>query len=589
MALNRLRFNRTSATTTTTTSAIMQRIRSIPDREGIQRNRHNDAQQLLGNGGRGRGLSSGGGGEDNSDWNLEQELEQHRQQEPPQQQEQGIWNWRGDGEQRWRERRGWSNGNNYSGWEETPSSRGGGTAGGRGWWEGDRGAGGGRGEGRVSSRRGRAGRGDWDYRAKGDNDWERWPRSAEFRPRDGRFIRSHHDEERYWCSAENELPAAPHEKFVIASYNILADKNAFEHYNEMYYHIPNWLMNWDRRRATLVEELGRFSPDVMCLQEVDKYDDLHREFQRMGYRGAYKGRTGGARDGCAMFWKPTRFSLLEETSIQFNELDLRDNVAQLCVFQTIAGTEEKDLTSESQDTNGGYKRGPGSIVIIGNIHVLFNPKRGDVKLGQVRVLLESAHALSQKYGGAPVTIAGDFNSTPNSDLYKFLSTSELDISYLNRATMSGQVTAANGSPMASISPDGQGSSNDRAGGGSKHNPVKRKWHWTREELLAATGTLDCTALRHNLNLRSAYSQIKGEEGCRDAQGEPLVTTFHKKFMGTVDYIWHTEGIDTVKVLDMLPVHVLERTRGLPSKKWGSDHLALACELAFLPGVEPNMP
>ncbi|CAM6094330.1 unnamed protein product [Calypogeia fissa] len=38
----------------------------------------------------------------------------------------------------------------------------------------------------------------------------------------------------------------------------------------------------------------------------------------------------------------------------------------------------------------------------------------------VRVLLESAHALSQKYGGAPVTIVGDFNSTPNSGLYKFL-------------------------------------------------------------------------------------------------------------------------------------------------------------------------
>ncbi|KAL3696710.1 hypothetical protein R1sor_010786 [Riccia sorocarpa] len=110
----------------------------------------------------------------------------------------------------------------------------------------------------------------------------------------------------------------------------------------------------------------------------------------------------------------------------------------------------------------------------------------------------------------------------------------------------------------------------------------RRWHWTPEEIVAATGTVDETVVRHKLNLRSAYTEIGGEGGCRDPLGEPLVTTYHKKFMGTVDYIWHTEGLDTVRVLDTLPVNVLERCQGLPSRKWGSDHLALACELAFHP-------
>ena len=31
---------------------------------------------------------------------------------------------------------------------------------------------------------------------------------------------------------------------------------------------------------------------------------------------------------------------------------------------------------------------------------------------QVRILLEKAHAISQKWGNAPVALAGDFNSTP---------------------------------------------------------------------------------------------------------------------------------------------------------------------------------
>ena len=32
---------------------------------------------------------------------------------------------------------------------------------------------------------------------------------------------------------------------------------------------------------------------------------------------------------------------------------------------------------------------------------------------QARLLMEKAHAISEKWGKAPVTIAGDFNSTPN--------------------------------------------------------------------------------------------------------------------------------------------------------------------------------
>nr|GEW49467.1 carbon catabolite repressor protein 4 homolog 5 isoform X3 [Tanacetum cinerariifolium] len=43
---------------------------------------------------------------------------------------------------------------------------------------------------------------------------------------------------------------------------------------------------------------------------------------------------------------------------------------------------------------------------------------------------------------------------------------------------------------------------------------------------------------------------------------------------------HTDDLVPVKVLETLPIEDLEKTRGLPSKVWGSDHLALVCELAF---------
>ncbi|KAK4341208.1 hypothetical protein RND71_039709 [Anisodus tanguticus] len=52
------------------------------------------------------------------------------------------------------------------------------------------------------------------------------------------------------------------------------------------------------------------------------------------------------------------------------------------------------------------------IFLVGNIHVLYNPNRGDIKLGQVRLFLESAQRLSQEWGDIPVVLAGDLNSMP---------------------------------------------------------------------------------------------------------------------------------------------------------------------------------
>ncbi len=57
------------------------------------------------------------------------------------------------------------------------------------------------------------------------------------------------------------------------------------------------------------------------------------------------------------------------------------------------------------------------LLAVGNTHVLFNIKRGDIKLGQLRLLLESmVHAAQHKAPGRDVlnVITGDFNAAPHS-------------------------------------------------------------------------------------------------------------------------------------------------------------------------------
>ncbi|KAM3246152.1 hypothetical protein P3L10_007919 [Capsicum annuum] len=137
---------------------------------------------------------------------------------------------------------------------------------------------------------------------------------------------------------------------------------------------------------------------VANTKEVDKYYDLPNILEKAGYLGAYK--------------------LLEGESIELRQYGLRDNVAQLSVFE---GTD-----------------------------ICVKPSQGDSYLGTFicyifqaaemlsLVKLDLAHILSEKWDHVPIVLAGDYNSTPQSPIYKFLSSSELNLMLRNRKELSGQ-------------------------------------------------------------------------------------------------------------------------------------------------------
>ncbi|KAK7260860.1 hypothetical protein RIF29_27159 [Crotalaria pallida] len=228
-------------------------------------------------------------------------------------------------------------------------------------------------------------------------------------------------------------PPPPHcKRFTILSYNILADYLAWEHRGALYSHIPPRMLDWQWRKRSIIFELGLWSANILCFQEVDRFHDLEEELRLKGYSGIWKMRTGNPIDGCAIFWQISRFKLLYEESIEFNKLGLRDNVAQICVLEFI--NQNRFVSSSLTDS---------SKIVVCNIHVLFNPKRGEIKLGQVRVLLDRAKAVSKLWNNAPVVICGDFNCTPKSPLYNFISEQKLDLSGIERDKVSGQASGRN--------------------------------------------------------------------------------------------------------------------------------------------------
>ncbi|KAH1234192.1 Carbon catabolite repressor protein 4 5 [Glycine max] len=314
------------------------------------------------------------------------------------------------------------------------------------------------------------------------------------------------------------------DKVLVVSYNILGVENASNH-PDLYSNIPHSFLEWDRRKRLILEEINNYNASILCFQEVDHFNDLDDLFQNSGFKGVYKARTGEAQDGCAVFWKDKLFKLLHQEDIEFQRFGMRNNVAQLCVFEANHDKKESDACNLTTMTPSTGKR----RFVVGNIHVLFNPNRGDIKLGQ------------------------------------------LDIQLHDRRNMSGQLEIQTNRVFRSQIGDDASIS---------MSVSRQLYRWSVEELRLASGAEGVTRLQHQLKLCSAYSGVPGNHRTRDDIGEPLATSYHSKFMGTVDYIWHSEDLIPVRVLETLPIDTLRRSRGLPSEKWGSDHLAVVCEFAF---------
>ncbi|XP_047314253.1 carbon catabolite repressor protein 4 homolog 5-like [Impatiens glandulifera] len=375
---------------------------------------------------------------------------------------------------------------------------------------------------------------------------------------------------RKWLSSSRNCDPFT-DRIIFMSYNILGTQNATNH-PDLYAKVLPKYLDWNRRKSLLYKEIGCYNADIMCLQEVDRFNEIDALLINDGFVGVHKERTGDSCDGCAIFWKDKLFTLLHQENMEFDKFGLRNNVAQFCVLKIKQRKSRSNI--DNQISSAHFPR----VLLVGNIHVLFNPRRGDIKLGQMRLFLEKAYELSQEWGKIPVILGGDMNSMPKSAMYKFLASAELDLLLNDRKNICGQIDASESRAF-------QSNNYHQARNYHMCSSWNSAWRmhsnrWSDEELRNATGS-QVTQLQHPLRLQSAYSGVHGNSRTRDRCGEPLATSYHSKFMGTVDYIWHSQGIVPVRVLETLPLDVLRKMGGLPCKKWGSDHLALVCELAFV--------
>lgn len=124
----------------------------------------------------------------------------------------------------------------------------------------------------------------------------------------------------------------------------------------------------------------------------------------LGYECEYLQRTRGKVDGCATFYKKDKFRLEEARQVHYyqegSSLTNRDNVGLILRLSPNSGQE-------------GF--------CVANTHLLYNPKRGDIKLLQLVKLMAELDHMVPNFQSNPVILCGDFNARPHSFMYKFIS------------------------------------------------------------------------------------------------------------------------------------------------------------------------
>ncbi|KAI5066267.1 hypothetical protein GOP47_0018891 [Adiantum capillus-veneris] len=343
------------------------------------------------------------------------------------------------------------------------------------------------------------------------------------------------------CTIDDEVSS-----FRLVSYNILAQSYVKSAY---FPHSPSPCLRWKVRSKALLERLLSFEADILCLQELDEFESFFKgQLDSHGYSSIYVKRPGKKKDGCGIFYRSSRLSLVESAVIQYNDLVPQSGESNVdpSTFAVVASSNDD---SSGDDPDRGDPNDPrirlkrdcvgiiaafrvshalDSTFVIANTHIYWDPDWVDVKLAQAKHLVARVSSFQSLLSSKlcikiPVVICGDFNSTPGDQVYSYLTSA--DQSVLDDAT-------------------------------------------------ASSADQGC------LPLHSLYASMKEE---------PHFTNCTPDFTGTLDYIFFS-SFDTLKPVSLLEVPFAESEDvkgGLPNYNHPSDHLPIGTDCMIWGPKEPR--
>ena len=383
-------------------------------------------------------------------------------------------------------------------------------------------------------------------------------------------------------SYEPKAAAAP--DFSLMTYNILADMLCT---TEQFPKTEISILDWEHRKALLLAEINAHTPgkrsqqrttltaallhlpplntshhlttpphhslpsslhtDILCLQELqgnaagagadDHHAALSEALRDHGYDGRYvrKTKRNGigwphTQIGNALFWRENTFEFLEHVEVL------------IAVMLNAACEDEPSRAHFGRGAQVGlcvalrHIRSGQEIVAV-TTHLSCNFQEPWTQVAQVHTVLSSAAALAKKYGpSTPVVLGADLNSIPGSGVYHLVASGTLSASHPHLKIIAEHVEF----------PDFSGNG-DSGGGKDVHQPI-------------------------DFGGRSVYATLLGQE--------PLFTNFTPGFVGTLDYIFASNGLTPLQVLNLPSEDAVRQEGHLPASQFPSDHCSLFARFAI---------
>lgn len=357
------------------------------------------------------------------------------------------------------------------------------------------------------------------------------------------------------------------DKFTALTYNTLCDRYAT---HQQYGYAPSRALAWEFRKDLLLSEIRGHDADIVCLQEVDQgsYHGFFREqLAYNDYKGIYwpKGRAQGMHeeeakvvDGCATFFKGSKYILLDKNMIHFGQTAVRrpDAKGQDDIYNRVWQKDNIAVVVFLENRLSGER------LIVVNAHIHWDPAYKDVKLIQAAILMEEVTQLAERYAKIP----------PCTDKTAFRFTESEDRSESQEAATSidpaPSVEYSSGSQIPLIICGDFNSAPGSAVYDLLSHGVLIEEHPDLEKRLY--GNLSRVGMTHPFSLKSAYATI----------GELSFTNYTPEFTDVIDYIWYSSNaLHVTGLLGEVDKEYLQRVPGFPNYHFPSDHLALLAEFS----------
>lgn len=147
-------------------------------------------------------------------------------------------------------------------------------------------------------------------------------------------------------------------------------------------------LDWDYRKQLISQELSNCGADILCLSEVDHFEDFVQPLLgAQGYHSLFKRKKSWHRDGLCIAYKKDRFLFLHQQSIYFP----KSNQFALAVQLSLGPTP----------------------ILITSTHLKSGSIYEKIRVKQITYLLEQLSKFNSKH----TIFCGDFNCTPDSSTY----------------------------------------------------------------------------------------------------------------------------------------------------------------------------